>query len=79
VGDSRDLSLGVDGGMETVTRDGMEEVLAESLQAVSHRGGWGWVGRSPASDGRRWERRTAASPSLRESMGLDQSVLELTN
>ena len=44
MGEDRDLSLGVDVRRDAVTRDGMEELLPESLQAVSqdsqHRGGW---------------------------------------
>ena len=43
MGEARDLSLGVDERGDAVTREGMDEVLPESLQAVSqdsqHKGG----------------------------------------
>ena len=85
VGDARDLLLGVEERLESVTRAGMDEVLQEGevvewgCRLCSQRAGWECTGRSPAADGMEEERRQAASPIFRTSMGLDQSIPEVMN
>jgi hypothetical protein len=84
-GDARDVLLGDEERLESVTRAGMDEVLQEGevvewgCKGCSQKSGWDWTGRTPAGDGMEGARRQAASPIFMTSIGSDQSIPEVRN